>query len=227
MIYRNIIYLPLIFALIFLPLTTFIPNGYSELISVSGCQSLQMYSDTPSVPLTIRLSSDFSIINLDLSDQVTTTFNDDNAPFTAIFPPNPIIIRDSDPNDSRDVIVTVTKNDAGPGLYPYQIIGVDEDGNTKACFASIRVLSTPTPPPDPTPAQLQQQINSLRNDLTSLENEVDNIQVTPGPEGPQGPQGEKGETGPQGQRGPPGPSGSSANIILDLEPLFSYLSQID
>jgi hypothetical protein len=128
------------------------------------------------------------------------------------------------------------RNDATPGFYQYQIRGTDEDGNTASCSGSIRVLSTPTPPPDPTHTQLQQQINSLRDNLALLENQINNLELTPGPEGPQGPQGEKGETGPQGPmgppgpqggRGPPGPSGSSANIILDLEPLFSYLSQID
>ena len=54
-------------------------------------------------------------------------------------------------------------------------------------------------------------------DLESrLQNEINNIELTPGPQGPQGPQGEKGdkgdkgdtgEIGPQGEVGPQGPQG--------------------
>lgn len=44
--------------------------------------------------------------------------------------------------------------------------------------------------PDPTPSELQQQINDLRNDLTLLQEQVNNIELIPGPAGPQGPPGE-------------------------------------
>jgi hypothetical protein len=66
--------------------------------------------------------------------------------------------------------------------------------------------------------------------LISLQDQVNNIDVTPGPQGPAGEKGDtgpRGPPGPQGERGHPGTSSGSANIILNLEPLFSYLSQID
>jgi hypothetical protein len=62
---------------------------------------------------------------------------------------------------------------------------IDGDGIGDVCDESV---------PDPTPSQLQQQINSLRNDLTLLQDQVDNMELIPGPEGP------------QGERGPPGES---------------------
>jgi Collagen triple helix repeat (20 copies)/Thrombospondin type 3 repeat len=80
----------------------------------------------------------------------------------------------------------------------------DGDGIGDACDESI---------PDPTPSQLQQQINDLRNDLTLLQDQVNNIQLIPGPAGPQGPpgvpglKGDTGDIGPQGPPGVPGPAG--------------------
>jgi hypothetical protein len=234
---RNTIYIPLTLVLIILilPFTTLIPNSYSELEGISGCQNVRMNSDTSSVSFTIRLFSDFSVLQFDLDDDVTLTFDDGTAPFTASIFPNPKHLRNSQP-DNNEVSITVLKNNAAPGTYPaYSLRAVDEDGNSAACSGSLTVLSTPTPT-DPTPSQLQQQIDSLRNNLVIVQEQVNNIQLTPGPAGPtgqQGPAGEKGDTGPrgptgpQGERGPPGSNGGSANIILDLEPLFSYLSQSD
>ena len=46
-------------------------------------------------------------------------------------------------------------------------------------------------------------------DLESrLQNEINNIELTPGPQGPQGPQGDKGDKGDTGETGPQGPQGS-------------------
>jgi hypothetical protein len=91
----------------------------------------------------------------------------------------------------------------------------DGDGIGDACDESV---------PDPTPSQLQQQINDLRNELrnglTSLQEQVDNIELIPGPQGP------------QGERGLPGQSSSSTNIIdlddafIDLEEVYLFLSRI-
>jgi hypothetical protein len=50
------------------------------------------------------------------------------------------------------------------------VFGIDENGDTASCNGSITVLTIntpPLPPPsptDPTSSQLQQQIDSLRND---------------------------------------------------------------
>ena len=52
------------------------------------------------------------------------------------------------------------------------------------------MITTPPPSPpsptDPTPSQLQQQIDSLRNDLIFLQDQVNNIQPIPGPTSPKG-----------------------------------------
>lgn len=184
--------IPLLIILI-LPITSLIPNSYSELRSIA-CPFIQMYSDANSVSNSISVSSSF--VFLEISDIVTLSFSADSQPFTATFFPNPVRVdRDNNP---REVSISIIRNGASPGFYSYSITGIDENGNSATCFGNIRVLSIPTPPSDPTPSQLQQQINDLRNDLTLLQNEVDTIELTPGPAGPQG---EKGETGP---RGPPG-----------------------
>ena len=49
--------------------------------------------------------------------------------------------------------------------------------------------------------------NILNNLETRLQAEINNIELTPGPQGPQGEKGETGETGPQGPQGPQGEVG--------------------
>ena len=94
-----------------------------------------------------------------------------------------------------------------PATYSYSIFGIDENGNTASCNGSITVLMITTPPPPPpsltdqTPSQLQQQTDSLRNDLTFLQDQVNNIQPIPGPACPKG---DTGDIGPQGSAGSPG-----------------------
>ena len=204
--YNNVIYmlLALFLIILILPITSLIPNSYSTLNNIQ-CPSVQMNNDTVSVSTQLRVSSNFVFI--ELTDIVRLTFEAGTNPFTATFIPNPVTVRDSSPSDSTDVTFTVSRNGATPGVYFYSVTGEDESENERSCIGSIFVSSTPTPPspvPDPTPTQLQQQINNLRNDLTSLQNQVDNLQLTPGPEGPQGPSGVPGPAGPQGERGPPG-----------------------
>ena len=218
------------------------PNSYSTLDRIQ-CPTVSMYSDSVSVSTHLRVSSNFALI-VELTDVVRLTFEAGTNPFTATFIPNPVTVRDSSPSDSSDVTFTVIRNGATPGVYSYSVKGEDESENERSCIGSIFVSTTPTPPspvPDPTPIQLQQQINNLRNDLTSIQNQVDNLQLTPGPEGPQSPQGEKGETGqqgpmgppgPQGQRGPPGQSSSTTTItdldeaFIDLEEVYWFLNRI-
>ncbi len=56
----------------------------------------------------------------------------------------------------------------------------------------------------------QTAIADMQLQITTLQNLIDNIQLTPGPMGPvgeQGPQGEQGEQGIQGETGPMGPEG--------------------
>jgi len=52
--------------------------------------------------------------------------------------------------------------------------------------------------------ELWNAINELKDEINSLWEAVENIQLTPGPPGPQGPQG---PPGPPGEQGPPGPQG--------------------
>jgi hypothetical protein len=47
----------------------------------------------------------------------------------------------------------------------------------------------------------------LQNQITTLQGEVENIELIEGPEGPQGETGAEGPTGPQGERGPEGQVG--------------------
>ena len=50
-------------------------------------------------------------------------------------------------------------------------------------------------------------LNNIENGIQELENQIETIELTPGPQGPQGEPGEKGEQGPQGEQGPEGPQG--------------------
>lgn len=212
---KNIVYIPLTFVLIILifPLTMLFPNSYSTLENIQ-CPSISMNRDTVSISTQLRVSSDFGII--ELTDIVRLSFEAGTTPFTATFIPNPVTVRDSSPGDASEVTFTVSRNDASPGTYSYSVSGEDESENVKSCVGNIFVSTNPSPPPpvpDPTPSQLQQQINSLRNDLTLLQDQVDNIELIPGPMGPQGPpgvqgsKGDTGDTGPQGPPGVPGPAG--------------------
>jgi PKD repeat protein len=70
---------------------------------------------------------------------------------------------------------------------------------------------------------LQDQVDQLRLDL-------ENIELTPGPQGPQGlqgeqgPQGQQGEIGPVGAQGPPGPQGPPGTCDAALEPRITSVS---
>ena len=55
---------------------------------------------------------------------------------------------------------------------------------------------------------LQKQINEIKQD-------IDNIELTPGPQGPAGPQGPKGETGATGPQGPKGDTGATGPAGAD------------
>lgn len=195
--YNNVIYmlLTLFLIILILPITSLIPNSYSTLRNIQ-CPSVQMNSDTVSISNPLRVSSDFGI--LELTDVVRLSFQPVNGPFTATFTPNPVTVEDSSPSDSRDVTFTINRNGATPGTYFYSVSGEDESENVRSCGGSIFVSTTPTPTPnpDPTPTQLQQQINSLRNDLTLLQDQLNNIELIPGPMGPQGEKGLPGEPCP-------------------------------
>ena len=202
--YNNVIYilLTLFLIILILPITSLIPNSYSTLSNIQ-CPFVQMNSDSVSVSTQLRVVSNFQLF--EVTDFVTLTFEAGTNPFTATFNPNPLTVRDGGSGiGSTDVTFTVSRNGATPGGYSYSVTGEDENENERSCLGSIFVSSTPSPVPDPTPTQLQQQINNLRNDLTSLQNQIDNLQLTPGPEGPQGPPGAQGPAGPQGERGPSG-----------------------
>ena len=49
--------------------------------------------------------------------------------------------------------------------------------------------------------------NALQNQVDSLQQQINTIELTPGPQGPQGPEGPQGPPGPQGDPGPQGPQG--------------------
>lgn len=51
------------------------------------------------------------------------------------------------------------------------------------------------------------RIAALEAKVVTLQNQINNIQLTPGPQGPAGPQGPQGDPGPQGPAGPAGPVG--------------------
>jgi hypothetical protein len=215
------IHISLTFLLIILilPLTLLSPNNiYSDLNRIQCPQPIVISSDTPSISKSIRVSSSFGFF--ETFDAVNLSFQAGSSPFTAIFSSNPVTVRDSDPGDSRDVSFTIHRNEALPGTYFYSVLGIDENGNTASCNGSITVLTITTPPPppppptDPTPNQLQQQITSLRNDLTLLQDQVNNIQLIPGPTGPKGDTGDIGPQGPAGSPGEPCPNTVTKTFII-------------
>ncbi|MGB8215763.1 MAG: hypothetical protein WCE94_00515 [Candidatus Methanoperedens sp.] len=64
--------------------------------------------------------------------------------------------------------------------------------------------------PSGTPFQaLWDAINGTTSKFADLQQQINNIQLTPGPQGPQGPQGLKGDTGATGAIGPQGPKGDT------------------
>lgn len=54
--------------------------------------------------------------------------------------------------------------------------------------------------------------NKIWNALLDLQEQIDNIQLIPGPEGPPGIEGEKGDTGPEGEKGDAGECECSINL---------------
>lgn len=52
-------------------------------------------------------------------------------------------------------------------------------------------------------------LNNIENGIQELENQIEAIELTPGPQGPQGEPGERGEQGPQGPMGPQGKQGET------------------
>jgi len=65
---------------------------------------------------------------------------------------------------------------------------------------------------------IQEQIGALVLDIEDLQTQIDEIELTPGPQGEQGPVGPQGDTGPmgpigpQGQPGPQGPQGEQGSV---------------
>lgn len=53
-----------------------------------------------------------------------------------------------------------------------------------------------------------QPFQNLQSQIDQLKTQLQNIQLTPGPQGPQGPAGPIGPTGPAGPSGPAGPTGA-------------------
>jgi hypothetical protein len=53
---------------------------------------------------------------------------------------------------------------------------------------------------------LEKRVSDLESQMTALQNQVNNIQLTPGPRGPAGPKGDKGDKGDTGATGPAGAS---------------------
>lgn len=67
-------------------------------------------------------------------------------------------------------------------------------------------------------------IEVVQNQIISLQGQVDDIELIPGPVGPQGPIGETGPVGPQGPQGiqgvpgPTGPAGSAGTTVVISRP---------
>ena len=163
----------------------------------------------------ILVTSDLALIG-DTSDIIFFSL-EVPSPLRATLIPNPLFISGTS-DQTRTVSFTIDRNNASPGSYSYVISGTDEAGNRESCSGTLNVVGVippppPPPPTDPTPSQLQEQINSLRNDLTLLQDQVNNLELIPGPAGPQGPpgvpgpKGDTGDIGPQGPPGVPGPAG--------------------
>lgn len=57
----------------------------------------------------------------------------------------------------------------------------------------------------------QDKITGLYDNVVNLQQQIDNIELTPGPPGPPGPKGDKGDQGIQGLQGDPGPKGDTGD----------------
>ena len=70
-----------------------------------------------------------------------------------------------------------------------------------------------------------QPFQALWDAITGLQQQVDDIELTPGGIGPQGPQGEQGPQGPQGEQGEvglEGPQGLAGESLKILDPKKIY-----
>lgn len=77
-------------------------------------------------------------------------------------------------------------------------------------LVTLSSLAIAAPSKDAPQSGWQAAISELQLQITTLQNLINNIQLTPGPAGPQGeqgPQGKQGEQGPQGIQGATGPMG--------------------
>jgi hypothetical protein len=207
---NNIVYmlLTVFLVILILPITSLVPNSYATLVNIECPPPLQMPFPAISSSFPIRVTSDFNFIQT--SDTISLSFQGP-FPLTGTFNPNPLVMSGTS-DETGSVSFTINRNNAPPGLYSYVINGRDETFNPATCSGTINIVGEippppPPPPTDPTPSQLQEQINGLRNDLTILQDQVNNIQLIPGPEGPQGPPGVEGPKGDTGDTGPQGPAG--------------------
>jgi hypothetical protein len=204
---NNVVYmlLTVFLVILILPITSFIPNSDASLSNIQCPPLSQMVFPITSTSENIRVTSDLVFIG----ETDTIIFSLElPSPLRATLDSNPLLISGTS-EQTRTVSFDIDRNNALPGSYSYVINGRDEAGNMESCSGTLNVVGEippppPPPPTDPTPSQLQQQINSLRNDLTLLQDQVNNLQLIPGPAGPQGPPGVPGPAGPQGERGPPG-----------------------
>ncbi len=77
--------------------------------------------------------------------------------------------------------------------------------------ATGAVLAAPSALARPVRQVAQIAYDSWQEAVFSLQQQIDSISLTPGPQGPAGPQGDPGEPGPVGPMGPQGPAGAGAS----------------
>ena len=154
---------------------------------------------------TFKPSSSSTNLFTDVTDRVTYSLQPGPIP-SATFSPQGFRYDISD--GSPTITAVLSTENLAVGNYFFTIKGVDEDGNTATSGGFVRVLAAvPPPPPDPTLANLQEQINDLSANLNSLQEALNNIELTPGPAGPAGPAGPKGADGAAGEKGADGALG--------------------
>ena len=154
---------------------------------------------------TFKPSSSSTNLFTDVTDRVTYSLQPGPIP-SATFSPQGFRYDISD--GSPTITAVLSTENLAVGNYFFTIKGVDEDGNTATSGGFVRVLAAvPPPPPDPTLANLQEQINDLSANLNSLQEALNNIELTPGPAGPAGPKGADGAAGEKGADGALGPMG--------------------